>query len=1167
MSINSKTTTEISVDSVEVLPKKSTTLAADSNKHCVDILPPNEVVAIKKEYSIVGDAFYAGINSDTAPTWLTALINNVVNNSIANGLTDYNALVQDVRNAIDSIDVAKNSYVEEINFSTRVNGIVGTHIETLNATYDTKFATITNLDLVEASVNQSIALSAQDLQAQFTDDINSRITIVNQAMANNYQANADSITSLTTMFTDQETNMSGIANAVTGLQTYVGLDYSSSNPNGLGMLARIGTLEKQSDGLVDFTSNIYDVMDGVTNPNTNINDDRLITDALPYALWTNMYGVGVPTATVRTFKDYEKTPVIVSNAAILEGTIYIRTDDVNVTDVNIDKYYKFTGGSWTAITEAQYLNDKELLRNAHVGDVYIMYDNTNGTRNYIKSYKFIKIAPDATSPYATDTEGYTWALVTDTDSQSIYMTALQARDMADGKISNFYAWGDDDDVVDKSPKDRTITTKQAEYKVDSYGNYLDINNNITTDPAAYVLITPAETYNLSAVNVVFWFTGGKLYKKGTSWADKVLVPTTSGGSEFIAEGDLLTVFDPVTGDTSVYWYNNGSWVSNGPSGIISKSKWFVDLDDAVTGPHGHVAKAMSDLKVTNKAYADNVSNKVESKFSYDSTVILNGVQYEAGFGLDVTGSSQIGVDGAGDPIFSSKFRVNAENFVLTNPNYPGVEAKFNVTSTGLKLSLDQTEATRNIPRGEYNASTTYIQGDIVTLSGSSYLALSNVPTGTPPTNTTYWSLLSAKGSDGVSYTGTTEYYKLTNSSTAPLISSGGWSTSPQTPTATNRYLWNYNKNSKSNGTYTNSSVSLVTQYVENGVGIASISDWYQLGTSSTSYPTGTWSSTFSGAGAISDATPYMWNRTLINYTDGTNSGYSYTLIAAKGTNGANGVSYTGTSEYYKVTNSATAPTNGGSSGTGWSTSPVIPTASNRYLWNYNVSNKSDGSYDIGAVSLITQYVEDGAGIASITEQYQRGSSATTAPTGIWYSTIANAGPLTVTYPYMWNKTTINYTQGKPSTVTITIIAAKGDNGANGVRGTAVLSYSADLGSTTTSGATSSIASYWSSLASSEYKPEREGDTLIVTNTNVAAGWTHIYEYKAGSWTAANTFTVNGNQVVNGTLSADAIGSGSFLTTKLSTAAVPAGYSGTIIDSNGMRVYESGVLRVKIGNLV
>ena len=86
--------------------------------------------------------------------------------------------------------------------------------------------------------------------------------------------------------------------------------------------------------------------------------------------------------------------------------------------------------SWVSSEES----DSELVRASHVGDVYIKYQNeTNGTKTYLAAYKFIKTVVDTTAPYGTDDKGYTWAIVTDTDTQNAYMAALKAYDLADGK--------------------------------------------------------------------------------------------------------------------------------------------------------------------------------------------------------------------------------------------------------------------------------------------------------------------------------------------------------------------------------------------------------------------------------------------------------------------------------------------------------------------------------------------------------------------------------------------------------------------------------------------------------------------------------------------------------------------------------------------------------------
>ena len=471
-------------------------------------------------------------------------------------------------------------------------------------------------------------------------------------------------------------------------------------------------------------------------------------------------------------------------------------------------------------------------------------------------------------------------------------------------------------------------------------------------------------------------------------------------------------------------------------------------------------------------------------------------------------------------------------------------------------------------------------GSITYVSKRTYTqTLVNGVASTTWTDTT-WSTPSKfyeKGDDGSSYTGTTEYYKLTSSTTAPTIASGSWLTSPQFPTSSNQYLWNYNVNTRTIGNDINSPVSLVTQYVEDGVGISSIGEEYAQSSSGTSAPT-SWG-TYANALPLSDTSPYLWNKTTTTYTDSTTTSTS-TIIAIKGIDadaltvsastvggvttltfsdgttatvddgatgtasgvkiiyasdasgtgasftqgslkyanyyewtvtaptsvptgltytlfigedgdnagvlpiyaddatgtgasltdstkdyvnfyewtvaapttiptgltyvkfiGTDGVSYTGTAEYYKLTNTSTAPgrySSGTVIDTGWSTTPSYPTSANNYLWNFNRNSKSNSTFDDSAVSLITQYVVDGAagrGISGITEKYQLGTSASTAPTGTWQTTLSGAGSISASNPYLWNQTTIAYSDSSTSTVVVTLIAAKGDEGYTPVKGT------------------------------------------------------------------------------------------------------------------------------------
>lgn len=965
MSTSTSTTTTVTIDTTCLETVEGIFISSTPSTNCVTPEPTQDIVAVKKEYSIVGDAFYVGVNSDVTPSWLTDLINSTVSTSVNNGLTKYDLLVQDVRGAVDSIDVAANTYVEQINFNSLVDGIVGTHLATLNTTYDGKFATIASLDIVKSDSTSALALSITDVKAEFSSDINSRITEVNLAFSNADQAIADSVTALTVAFTDQESNISATANAVSGLQTYVGVDPSTENPSGTGMLARIDVLEKQTDGTVDIVSNTYDVVTGV-------NDDNLVVDALPYVLWTNITGTGVPVATTRSYMDYSLITPAIAQVDLAQETLYTRDD---FTDVDVDKHYKWSGAVWVSITEADFLVSEYSVRSSHMADVYIKYDSVAGARNYLKSYKFIRSEVDVSSPFSTDAGGYGWALVTDTDSQAVFTTALEALAMADGKISHFYAWADS--AGGTAPINYDVTTEEAEYKIDPDGNYLTAGDVITTNPAQYVLLVAAVTETVVADFVAFWFNGGALYRKGTGWGDKVPVPTISGNGSFISDGDILTVFNPIDGDTATYWYNGTSWQINSPEGVSSKSKWFVDLNNDVYNPHGHVAKSVNEVSVTGKAYADEKSLSVENKFSYDSSIYLGGKYYKSGFGLDSSGVTQINDGLTEGTAFDSNFWVNAKRFVLKNPDFPGVEASFNVTNTGITLGLENTEATRNNPRGSHVASIAYDKGDVVSSSGSSFVALGDVPANTPITVTAYWSVLAEKGKSA---------YDV-------------WIESPANAGKTEQEF---------------------LDHLNAGDGLDG-NTWYAT------------------AGLPSSSLGVFGDFALRD----------------------------GRYVYEKTSNSA---------------------------WTY----RSD----------------------------LRGSDGAVGDTGIKGDT-GNTGA--------------NGTNGSDGTN-----GTNGTNGSAGSRGVAVLSYSANLGTKSTSSATSSVASYWNSAASSQFDNEIAGDTLILTNTSSSFGWTHIYEFNGSSWVAANVFTVNGSQIVTGTIVAGHIQTGSVTADKLV-------YDSAYMTSNGSQI--------------
>jgi hypothetical protein len=114
--------------------------------------------------------------------------------------------------------------------------------------------------------------------------------------------------------------------------------------------------------------------------------------------------------------------------------------------------------------------------------------------------------------------------------------------------------------------------------------------------------------------------------------------------------------------------------------------------------------------------------------------------------------------------------------------------------------------------------------------------------------------------------------------------------------------------------------------------ISSKSVTYQVGTSGTTPPTGSWSDSVP---SVSNG-QYLWTKTYVKYSDG-NSTEAYS-VSYKGTNGTNGTSVTVSSTsvtYQASSNGTTTPT-----GT-WSDS--VPSVSNgQYLWTKTYVKYSDG---------------------------------------------------------------------------------------------------------------------------------------------------------------------------------------------------------------------------------
>ena len=286
------------------------------------------------------------------------------------------------------------------------------------------------------------------------------------------------------------------------------------------------------------------------------------------------------------------------------------------------------------------------------------------------------------------------------------------------------------------------------------------------------------------------------------------------------------------------------------------------------------------------------------------------------------------------------------------------------------------------------------------------------------------------GANGVSLSSITEYYAVSSSNTlAPADSA--FKTTMQTMTTTNKYLWNYEIMTFSDNSEQSTIKRVIGTYGDkgtdgtNGIGIKSVTNKYQVSTSNTTAPT-SWSDT---PQTMTPTNKYLWNYEIITYSNNTTTNSKPAVIGTygdKGQAGTNGTSVSKITEYYAVSSSnSSAPAD-----SSFKTTMQTMTATNKYLWNYEIITFSDNSTQPTTKRVIGVYGDKGIGITSVANKYQVSNSNTTAPT-TWKDTPQT---MTATNKYLWNYEIITYSNGTTSTSTPAVIGTYGEKGDKGNTG-------------------------------------------------------------------------------------------------------------------------------------
>ena len=186
------------------------------------------------------------------------------------------------------------------------------------------------------------------------------------------------------------------------------------------------------------------------------------------------------------------------------------------------------------------------------------------------------------------------------------------------------------------------------------------------------------------------------------------------------------------------------------------------------------------------------------------------------------------------------------------------------------------------------------------------------------------------GSSGRGIKTITEYYLISSAKTGITTASSGWSTSVPTMTATNKYLWNYEK-----FTFTDSTTATTTPKI---IGI-----YGDKGTTGATGPQGPQGN----AGATGPKGPQ----------GATGPKGPQGATGATGPQGATGNGIKSITNYYLATASGSGVS---ASTSGWTTTVQAITASKKYLWNYEVVTYTNGSTYQSAPCIIGAYGDKGA---------------------------------------------------------------------------------------------------------------------------------------------------------------------------------------------------------------
>ena len=347
-------------------------------------------------------------------------------------------------------------------------------------------------------------------------------------------------------------------------------------------------------------------------------------------------------------------------------------------------------------------------------------------------------------------------------------------------------------------------------------------------------------------------------------------------------------------------------------------------------------------------------------------------------------------------IYTTQFATKAE-----------LNSEISQTTKGINLSVDK-KLSNYSTTSQMNSAIDLKATEITSSVSENYATketLNNNYSTTEQTATMISNTVSSMTKNNIE-TVTVEYALGTSTTTAPT---SGWSTTAPT-WQQGKYMWQRTKTKTADGTEQISDPTCISgakgQDGTNGVSISSITEYYAVSSSNSSAPA---DSAFKTTMQTMTATnKYLWNYEVITYSNNNTQKTIKRVIGTygdKGTDGTNGIGIKSVTNKYQVsTSNTTAPTS-------WKDTPQTMTATNKYLWNYEIITYSDNTTSTSTPAVIGTYGDKGntgdtgKGVKAVVAQYYLSSSKTSQTGGSWSET----QPAYKKDYYYWTRTKITWT--------------------------------------------------------------------------------------------------------------------------------------------------------------